>query len=222
MKIALLPGLDGTARLFEPFLSRCPSDVSPIPIAYPPREPLGYARLLERVGSEIPADCRVIVAESFSGPLAIRLVCGSGGRFTDLVLVATFARSPAPWLLNRLPWWRFPPRSPSLASIRWRLTGGDRDVARAVRDANAEVAKEVIVHRLREIARVDERESLRHCPARVLCLAPTRDRLVGHRRFSEIARLAPRSTLVSVEGPHLLIQCRPEACWAAIRDFLRH
>ena len=85
MKLVLLPGLDGTGLLFDPLLRILPSHFSSIVISYPPDEPLGYAELVPYVKSRIPAnEDFVIVAESFSGPLAVEIASSAafGGPYT--------------------------------------------------------------------------------------------------------------------------------------------
>ena len=70
--IILLPGLDGTAKLFEPFIAAAPSRFSVTPVALP-CEKLTYEELADSVASTVPDGPVVVIAESFSGPLAIAL-----------------------------------------------------------------------------------------------------------------------------------------------------
>jgi pimeloyl-[acyl-carrier protein] methyl ester esterase len=73
--IVLLPGMDGTGALFEPLLGVIPACFSTQIVQYPPDRPLSYEQLLPLVREQVPVDRRlVLVAESFSGPLALRFV----------------------------------------------------------------------------------------------------------------------------------------------------
>ena len=44
MRLVLLPGMDGTGRLFGPLLAALPPGIDGEPVAYPRDEPLGAAR----------------------------------------------------------------------------------------------------------------------------------------------------------------------------------
>lgn len=54
LDLVLLPGMDGTGFLFEPFVNALPSGINPIVVAYPTNKPLSYKELLP-VGDECPA-----------------------------------------------------------------------------------------------------------------------------------------------------------------------
>ena len=72
--LVLLPGLDGTGEQFAPLLRELPSTIAPVTVRYPVDRALGYEELLPLALEQLPADCPfVLVGESFSGPLAIRL-----------------------------------------------------------------------------------------------------------------------------------------------------
>src|SRR5262245_42706994 len=91
-RIVLLPGLDGTGALFENFVRAAPSGVSLEVVPIPP-EPLGYRELVDRLGPtlHLTADT-ILVAESFSGPLAILLAAQY--RVAALVLCNSFVVPP--------------------------------------------------------------------------------------------------------------------------------
>jgi pimeloyl-ACP methyl ester carboxylesterase len=72
-RIVLLPGLDGTGALFEGFMRAAPAGVSLDVVALPPK-PSGYAELAEHLSSTLRlSPDTILLAESFSGPLAITL-----------------------------------------------------------------------------------------------------------------------------------------------------
>ncbi len=70
----LLPGFDGIGWLFEPLVGVLPSYLKPLVIAYPVDKSLGYIELLLHARGKIPTEEPfVLLAESFSGALAVRL-----------------------------------------------------------------------------------------------------------------------------------------------------
>src|ERR1700677_3088878 len=72
--LVLLPGLDGTGILSRQFVDAIGESVETQIIAYPTDQPLGYAELEKLVREALPRDRPyVVLGESFSGPVAIRL-----------------------------------------------------------------------------------------------------------------------------------------------------
>lgn len=113
LPLLLLPGLDGTGRLYDEFSAALPSQIDLRPLSYPADEALGYDELAERVRSELPTEPWVLIGESFSGPLALKLAAERPAGLMGLVLVATFGRRPLPipaWLVPTLAFRVTPPR----------------------------------------------------------------------------------------------------------------
>lgn len=93
MKLVLLPGMDGTGRLFAPLLSRLDDRLEPVVIAYPGHEQLDYDQLHEFVRARLPkGEPFILLGESFSGPVAITLAATAPTGLCGLILCATFMR----------------------------------------------------------------------------------------------------------------------------------
>src|SRR3982751_5682640 len=124
--IALLPGLDGTGDLFGPLLEVIPPGLPTRVVAYPVDRALSYPDLLRVVEAQLQKEADlVLVAESFSGPLALRYAAAHPGRVSAVVLCASFVGSPVPrWLrMFCTPLvFRFPPPA---AALRWFMIGRD-------------------------------------------------------------------------------------------------
>jgi len=153
MVTLLLPGMDGTGRLFGRFLPLLDPALGGRVISYPMDRMLGYDELL--AGLEVPAERFCIVAESFSGPLGLLLANKYKDRVRGLVLAASFVTSPTP-LFARMaaaagaPLFRV--RLPDLA-LRLAMLGSDADDAevRELRGALESVRPDVLAHRLDEV-----------------------------------------------------------------------
>ncbi len=223
----LLPGLDGTGDLFAPLLEVLPETLEPFVISYPPDQPLGYRELEEFVTAQFPIDREfAIVAESFSGPLAVRLAAQSPEGLRGLVLVASFVASPSWSMLRYL---RFLVRSPLFwfalpgFMIRRRLVGPDApdQLVAEVQTAIRTVRPEVMARRVREVLRVDDGESFAAVRVPILYLLGEQDRQVGARVADELGEARPDMELVSIPAPHLILQCEPlEAAWQ-VESFLK-
>lgn len=59
--LLLLPGMDGTSRLFEPLLAALPATLPATAIAYPTHAPFGYDELLPLILAAIPPGPFVVV-----------------------------------------------------------------------------------------------------------------------------------------------------------------
>jgi pimeloyl-[acyl-carrier protein] methyl ester esterase len=222
MNLVLLPGMDGTGRLFGPLCAVLPAGIQADPVSYPVNRPLDYEALVHEI--RLPTAPYVLVAESFSGPLALRLAARKPSGLKAVVLVATFVLSPVapkrvllplvrPWLFRR---------PPPTWLVRRYLVGEDASATEleAVRTAVATVAPEVMAVRLREILRVDAREALRSCPVPVTYLRGTRDRLVPASMMERMKKLLPSMACVEFDAAHLVLLRRPVESAAAILQVL--
>ena len=127
--LVLLPGLDGTGRLFEPLLSVLPAAFEASVVHYPPDRLLPHHELLNCIRSVIPWDHPyVVVAESSAGPLALRFVVAQRQDIRAVVLCASFVSNPVPppptWAAPFLakPWLE---KEPTAEVIRRHLLGED-------------------------------------------------------------------------------------------------
>lgn len=213
MKALLLPGMDGGAGLLRPFAAALRErGIDAETFVYPRERVASYEELVPLVVEHLERHRpETIVAESFSGPVAIRLAAKLLA--PSLVRVATFAAPPR----------RFPPalvperlfrHPPPRAVIRELMLGSDAplDLVESVHAAIAEVPARVLAARLREVLRVDVLEELRRVRDRAIHLRPSRDRLVP--------RGLPGVRTRTIEGPHLLLQRHPRTCAAIIAEHL--
>jgi pimeloyl-[acyl-carrier protein] methyl ester esterase len=214
----LLPGLDGTGDLFERFLAAAPPGIAIKSVGLPRDRALDYAELAEWVLEHLPRERLVLVAESFSGPLAI-LVAEKCERVAGVVLVATFVESPLPRALRHCPQfvWSYAPPAFLLRAV---LTGGDAALAEAVRRAMLGVNRAVVAARVAAALHVDVSRELQKVACPVLYLRAGRDRLVSARCGARIRELKPDTHFARIDGPHLLLQARPDEAWAHVRQFV--
>jgi pimeloyl-ACP methyl ester carboxylesterase len=225
-RIVLLPGLDGTGRLFGPIRRALGGDPDVTVMGYP-----GTARTIEdcarHAAARIPADRPVVlVAESFSGPVAA-LLAETSIPIAGVVFCASFVVSPRPGL-TRLA--RFLPfagwlmtRRPALALAARAGLGPDspRELRRAFRDSVRSVPASTIAARVRALNRLDVSGRLAALADRpVTYLRAAHDRLVPADAVRPFERRLPGLAVHTVDGPHLLLQARPESCAPRIRQLI--
>lgn len=220
-----LPGIDGSGRLFRPLLAAVPRGLAPEVVSYPPDEPLGYDALVEQVRRRLPRGRFVLLAESFSGPVALRLAAERPRGLVALVLAATFLRRPLSPLLHPirgLVGARMFGLRPPAPLVRHFLAGDDAPdaVVAEVQAAVSEVSPEVMAHRSLEALRVDVREALGRVAAPLLLVAPRHDRLIRTDVSDEVRALRPDAEIASLAGPHMILQRAPHASLAAIEEWL--
>ncbi len=222
----LLPGLDGSGRLYGPLLEAGPRAFRPEVVSYPPDAVLGYDDLAALVRARLPAERFVLVAESFSGPIAVRLAAERPKALAGLVLAATFLHSPLNPLLHPirgLVGARFFGLALPAALIRWFMAGPDAPeaIVEEAQRAVAAVSADVMARRAAESLRIDVREELARVEAPLLYLSPTRDRLLRADVAEEILAIRPDAEVAQIEAPHMILQRCPHASLARIEEFVR-
>ena len=224
-KLVLLPGLDGTGKLFVEFLKALDLGTSAQVVSYPPDIPLGYDELEPLVRAALPTRGRfVILGESFSGPLAIRIAAHPPPALVGLILCVTFASNPYPHLawarglaallpLKSLPRW-----------LRAPLMWGSASPSKAPRQserAMAGVDAAVIRRRIAALLSVDETAALAKISVPTLVLCATGDRVISKAASMRLMHGIRHAQRLDVDGPHLLLKTRPKECAAAVLNFIR-
>ncbi len=226
--LVLLPGLDGTGKLFAEFVKSLDPDVRAIVVAYPQDLPMGYAELdalVMGVLGKLPQDQPyVVLGESFSGPLAIRIAARAPAGFAGLILSASFAASPYPWLGWARPLAAYLPVKSLPRWLRAPLMWGSLAPGRApsqMERAMSGVSATVIRQRIAALLAVDETDALKHVGVPTLVLRALADRVIPKAATRRILKTLPQAELVEINAPHLLLQTRPTECAAVVLRFLR-
>jgi len=226
LELVLLPGFDGTGRLFAPLLKSFPAETKIKVVDFPLQTPLNYRQLVEHVRQRLPSDRPLVLcAESFSGPIAIQLAHTASLDVKGIILCATFAQSPRPLLLKLsrlLPLsflFRF---SIPRRLVRRMFLGREApdSLIQLFLQCISAVSADTLAIRLREIAAVDLRSTLQAIKIPCWYLRAKSDALVPPRCLRTFQENIPYLVVKEVEGPHLLLQANPQACSQVISEFL--
>jgi pimeloyl-ACP methyl ester carboxylesterase len=222
LTVILLPGLDGTGRLFEPFLKELPDDLEAKVVSYPSDAILGYAALERLVEAALPKnDPFIVVAESFSGPLAVRIASRRMAGLVGLVLAGTFVRRPIPLPRAAISKYLLA-LALSPVFLRHFLTGTDASdtIVRETLAALRLVSPTVLLERAREALTIDVTAQFVRCAVPMLYLQGTRDRLIGTRIVRGLQRLRTDLVCTPLDAPHFVLQRRPAEAARAIEHFI--
>lgn len=96
--LVILPGLDGLVTLLESFIASMRASFDVIDaISYPPDASLSYVQLEDFVRAALPPEKPfVLLAQSFSGPIALAIAVAPLKNLIGLVLSTTVAMNPMP------------------------------------------------------------------------------------------------------------------------------
>ena len=221
--LVLLPGLDGSGDFFDALCWQLPHQWRTQVVRYPGDQPLSYSELAQLVLAALPDDGPfVLVAESFSGPVAIQVAAMRPAGLLGVVLCATFAKYPRPILRPFLELTGMAPvRAVPMGLLSRVLLGAEADAewADRIRQAMGKCSVAVLRKRAREVLLVDVRSQLAHIRVPVLYLQATRDWVVPAAALIGIQRVLPGIQVAKIDGPHFLLQARPGPCAVRIAVF---
>jgi pimeloyl-ACP methyl ester carboxylesterase len=220
-RIVLLPGLDGTGRLFRWLAAEYAGPVPLQVVSYPADARLGYRELTEYIREIIGSRNVVVLGESFSGPIAVEIAATMPNQVKGLILAATFVRSPWPAWLVRIAARLNPglaPRPLMYAILRGRNT--DPSLNMEIEKILTEMAPEVRSKRLNEVADADVGDRLKAVQCPILVLHGTKDWLVPRTSPVKSVKSDPNATIALFEAPHMLLQTHARAAARAIEAFV--
>ncbi len=217
--------MDGTGKLFADFV-RALGALQAEVVRYPSDSCRTYAEVAVFLNtSGLNREPFVVLGESFSVPAAIAWAATCPPNLKGLILCGGFASSPLPgWSRFLYPLAsRIPLRQPrSSLGIRCLLVGMDAAPALVsqMKTVIASLDRSVLRARLQAIVACDVRPEFAALTLPILLLHAKQDRLIGRTKLSEMRTLQPTAEVDMLDGPHLLLQRKPEACAARIMTFV--
>jgi pimeloyl-[acyl-carrier protein] methyl ester esterase len=227
-QLVFLPGLDGTGLSAEPLVKLIAPDVALTIVRYPTDKLLSFEETVDCAAKQFPSGIApVVVAESFSGPVAIKLIASGRVQAKYLILCATFVKSPHPLLLKLSRSLGITslikPEMPALFFKVFLGKGFAKSLAPMWQRVHANVPARALDHRLGIINRVDVTAWLDKLSIPCLYLQATEDRIVPSSCLSSFIKYIPDLEIRKIKAPHFILQAQPQACLMAIEEFMeRH
>lgn len=222
MKLILLPGLDGTGELFEPFINELPATLDVETIAYPTEPTLSYNELLAYVEIQLPKEDFIIIAESFSGWIAYQIALQNFVHLRSIIFVATFLQPPKLLKFSKF----FPLRLIASLSIP-RIIIKHLLLGKKVEDHRItffqqtidKVPSNIIVFRLQEIAQLSLSQDI--SKLEVSYIKAIDDKLVESQCIAQFKACFARVMVDEVDGGHLILQANPQECAKIVMNRMR-
>jgi pimeloyl-[acyl-carrier protein] methyl ester esterase len=223
--LVLLPGMDGTGKLFNSFISSLGAAQKVIVVSYPDSEALGYAELEVLARAAIPKNTPfILVGESFSGPIAISIAASAPDQLKGLILCCSFARNPHSLFSGLQPFVSKLPISRAPFGLISRLVLGkfsNPSLRSEIAQAISNVSLNVLRARLKAVLGVDVSDKLKQIKVPIFYLRAAHDRVVPRSASEFISSLLPSARIIELDAPHFLLQTASVKAAEEISKFAR-
>jgi len=220
MKLVLLPGLDGTGAFTGPIEASFGKTFEIVSITFPV-DVSTYSELEALVRADLPAEDFVLLAESFSGPLAAMIAADPPPSMKGVIFAVTFARRPRPYpiwsahLIRFLPFRRAWFTRPLLwGSLRYRP---ERVLEDLFVETVAKVPAKTFALRSHQTLRADVRHLLANLPVPAICVKARHEYVVRQSAWKDFE--AAGIPVIEIDGSHLLMYEKADQAELALRPF---
>ncbi|MEE9328601.1 MAG: alpha/beta hydrolase [Parvularculaceae bacterium] len=208
--------------MFSPLLPELSDDKVQL-ISLPDTGEQDYATLSTYVAKRLPKVDHILIAQSFSGPIAAMIAAKDSPNLKAIVFVATFLSPPQKTLLkfSKLLPITWMARFPFASQIHRFMFLGKRapdDLVRLFQNTIASLDPGLLRKRIVAI------ESLKILPKKVdipvLYLQASADKLVPTSKVEEFKETFEKLEVLKIMGPHFLLQANPQGCAKEISKFI--
>ena len=226
IELVFLPGLDGTGLSYEPLGKVMPKEITVTIVSYPSHARLSFQQLVESAYDQIPHDKPlVLIAESFSGPIAVRLVATKRVVVKGIVFCASFMKFERPFLITLsgivpLSFLLKPPLPNFVFPILCGKGPALKELSPVFRKIERQLDPKVLSHRIRMLRSIDVRAESHAIRAPCCYIQALHDRLVPASSVLSFVEHLPGITIKKIEGPHGILQAKPQECAGIITEFV--
>lgn len=228
MNFVLLPGLDGTGILAQPFVDQFSDKKNTEVITYPSDVDNSLGNLAKLTEQKVAnkQNC-IFIAESFGGLVLLEILRRNKLNPKGIIFLATFGESPKPKLLTIIkklpidyfPWALVPSLFVKLFAVGMDAT--DQQI-QLLKYAIRSVSPKLLASRLRIIADNPMKDIKNSWTTPCLYIQATNDRLVPDRCANWFKKRFTDFTIKPIEGGHFLLHTRIPQCIEAVEDFKKH
>ena len=237
--LILLPGLHGSDALFASFEEELQNvsdkselEIQTLTLHYPTDDSQSYSSLLNWLSTEIDLikprkQKTVILAESFSTPLALMLADRYPSIIQAVIIVGGFCSSPivnntAVAALSLIPLRPLFMLKPPKAAIKHYLTGNEVSPAfvKNVQDIIRKAPAKTISNRVRAILDLDESMCPNLPDTPILLLQAEDDGIIPWETQNALENHFPHADSHWIESPHFILQTHPKLAAQHILKFL--
>ncbi len=220
MKVVLLPGMDGTGILSDPFIAQSPSGIDVVSVPLIQSADYDYEDHARYVISQISDAPIVLVAQSYSGMIAYHMLGMGCKNIKHVVFAASFISRPssvsllAGYLPISLIKRRLVPRKFVGRILFGRFSSpGLLDCFYQALD---QVNDKVLRQRLTQIAGLKDPDEVITVPCTYI--RPKNDNLVSKSALNSFKKVCDGLAIREVAGTHFVLQTNPRECWEIIQD----
>ncbi len=213
--LVLMPGLDGTGKLFAPIIPVLEPHFELVVVTFPD---LGsFNDYVEYAQHRLPTTPGYsLLAESLAGPVAAVIMANRPDQIGPSVLSSTFARSPLvamTRIANLVPNGMVSIGALSDFCFDVDVDGDDFSETQPLPvNVTEQIDGTVLKHRLEVLSRIDISALLPQITVPILLMHGIHDKIVSSQDADLFESNLPRVTRANIDGPHLLLQARPREC----------
>jgi len=218
-----LPGLHGTPELFSEVQGMLPEDVRAEFVELPSNDRQDYPELSDWLANHLTPDTpRILIAESFSGPIALHYAEKNSHTVCGIVLAASFYSSPVSKLLTILPLRLIFAFRPPEFLLKLFLIGKDttQEQLTTLSTAIQQTSPSVIASRVRAILRLKSKNRPLLPDMPMMILQAKEDNLISSKTQLHLEQAYPNAKVNTIQSPHLILQREPKLCLDHILDFV--
>ncbi len=229
VRYILMPGMHGTPELYPPFTraleSAPPKSASLRHIDYPTDRPQSYQSLLTWLDETLDwKQPTILIAESFSGPLAIQLAELRKENIFGIVLAASFCHTPLPSFFSLFPLRVLLNFRPPNSILRHFLTGYNisSKELQELKNSLVKISPKVLSERIRTVLSLEESDIPQLANIPVLILNAKHDNLIPWSSQTQLEAHFPHSETHWLQAPHFILQNQPLQCTDQIVSWLQN
>ena len=223
MILVLLPGMDGTGRLFVELLHELP-DINCMIIPLPQCGKQDYQTLTEYIKNQLPKEDFILLAESFSGAIAFNLAKDKTNHLCGIIFVASFLSAPSRLLLlcaQLLPL-KLLSNLPGAGFMQQNLFFGNQANKKLLdifKKTINSVPTKIMRQRMQSMRSLVFQKTKIELPTATIL--PLTDKLLAKNKRHEFQKCFTNITVFKLNGPHFILQTKAKESAKIILNWIK-